>query len=123
MSKINKNGEINIQGLKVNTIIGTYAEERHNPQILLIDIKIIFDISEVIKTDKLEDTIDYFELTKSIKEKVESSHFALLEKLADFILKIIMKINKVEKAQVIIHKPQALAKFDAIVSVTANAER
>ncbi len=123
MTHIEKDIKINIKDIKVKTIIGVLDEERQNAQTLFIDVKIKFDASKSMNSDNIKDTIDYFELTKLIKSKVENSHFELLEKLLDFVLRAIMKINLVKEAKVTIHKPEALEKFGAVVSVSSKAKR
>ena len=118
--KRGQNMEINIKGLKVEAVIGVLATEKVKPQPLLIDIAIKFNAAKSVKSDNLEDTIDYFTLSKLVKEKVQNSNFQLLEKLADFILKEITAINLVKAASVTIHKPEALSQFGAVVSVTST---
>jgi D-erythro-7,8-dihydroneopterin triphosphate epimerase len=121
--KIDHNFKINITDLKVKTIIGALEEEKQNPQIIIINAIIQFDGVKSAKSDNIDDTVDYFEITKLIKEKVEQTKFELLEKLVDSILKIIMKFHLVTKAKVEIQKPQALAEFGAMVSLKASATR
>jgi FolB domain-containing protein len=123
MTKISKDIQIDIKGLRTQAIIGVYEEEKNNKQELLIDVNIIFDGANAMLSDDLKDTVDYFEISKEIKDKVENSSFELLEKLLDFVLKIIMKNDLVKEAQVTIHKPEALKNFGAIVSVTSNAKK
>ena len=117
---MNKDFKIKITNLKVRTIIGVFEEEKHNPQTLLIDIKIKFDGLKAAQTDNLKDTIDYFQISNLIKEKVESSHFQLLEKLVDFVLKIVMNLSLVKEVKVTIHKPKALESLGACVSISSK---
>jgi len=123
MTHINRDVEINITGLKVKTIIGVYEEEKNNPQTLFFDIKIKYDASKAMHSDNLEDAIDYFQISKLIKEKIANNHFELLEKLLDFTLKTIMKLSQVKELEVTIHKPEALKKFGADVSITTSAKK
>jgi FolB domain-containing protein len=123
MTQINKDIKITIKDLQVSTIIGVLKEERESPQELLIDAKIKFDASGAMKSDDLNDAIDYFKMAKLIQEKVQGSHFQLLEKLLDFLLRVIMKVNLVEEVKLTIYKPQALKKFGALVSVTGSAHK
>lgn len=119
MINFSKDNIIKIESLSVKTFIGLYPEEKLAPQELLIDLKIIFDANRAMASDDLLDTIDYFQIASLVKEKVEASNFLLLEKLAHFILEIVIKFNKVKAAEVTIYKPKALENFGALVSFSA----
>ncbi len=121
MTKISTDFTISITNLKIETIIGVLEEEKQNPQTIIIDAKITFDGSKSAKSDKIEDTIDYFQVTRLITENVQASSFELLEKLLDFIINIIMKFSLVKEAEVTIHKPKALESFGASLSISAKA--
>jgi dihydroneopterin aldolase len=123
MTAINHNVHIDIKGLEVKTVIGVFPEEKQMPQTLILDVKIKLDSSRAAKSDDLDDTIDYFRLTELIRDKVQFAHFNLLEKMMDFILKIIMKDSLIEEVEVTIHKPEALKRFGAVVSITSSAKR
>ena len=114
--------KIKIKNLRLRTIIGTNDWERTNRQDVIINIKMRIDGEKVAATDDIIDTVNYRELTKTIIREVEKSNFYLLEKLADFILKIIMEDTKVIKAKVEVDKPQAL-RFSDSVSVSISAKR
>ncbi|MFQ5354102.1 MAG: dihydroneopterin aldolase, partial [Thermodesulfobacteriota bacterium] len=59
---------------------------------------------------------------KNIIEAVEKSEFFLIEKLAGFILDIVMKAPGVRSATVEVDKPHAL-RFSSSVSVEVSAAR
>jgi FolB domain-containing protein len=108
---------INISDLEVVTIIGMLEEEKITPQRLIVNLQIKFDASDAAKSDNIDDTIDYFELTKIVKDFIENSRFELLEKLADQTLKIINQFSdKIIDSTIEIKKPEALKEFGAMVS-------
>jgi len=106
--------KIYITNLRLRTIIGINDWERDNEQDVIINITIDYDAARAAKSDKLSDTIDYKKVTKEIIKKTESSKFFLLEKLADTILKIVMKNPRINACSVRVDKPQALRFADSV---------
>jgi D-erythro-7,8-dihydroneopterin triphosphate epimerase len=113
---------IRIKNLKVNTIIGFNPEERINKQDVIINVEIEVDISEAIRSDDNQHIYNYKEVKKSLIALVEKSHFMLLEKLTDEILKLIMADSRVIRAKVEVDKPYALRYADS-VSIEIEAKR
>jgi D-erythro-7,8-dihydroneopterin triphosphate epimerase len=81
-----------------------------------------FDGSKAAQSDRIEDSVDYKELTKRIVGEVEQSSFQLIEALANHVLGIVMADERVRRAEVEIDKPGAL-RFAESVSVSCSAER
>lgn len=113
---------IRITNLKLRTIIGTNDWERECKQDVVINIKIDFDATKASETDDIKDTIDYKAITKRIIKEVESSSFYLLEKLAKYILDIVLEDPLVQEARVRVDKPLAL-RFADSVSVELGERR
>ena len=117
MKEINNYSIIKIEDLKIVTIIGLLEREKTTPQKLIINLEIRLDANKAAISDDINDTIDYFTLTKSVKEFIENSRFELLEKLADQTLKIINQFSdKIIDSTIEIKKPEALKEFGAMVS-------
>ncbi|MBN2104678.1 dihydroneopterin aldolase [bacterium] len=114
--------KIHIKNLRLQTVVGIQAWERKTKQDVVINIHFEFDGSEALKTDHIQDTIDYKSLKKRVIKQVEASQFYLLEKLASSILDIVMDDPKVVRASVEVDKPQAL-RFADSVSVECSEER
>jgi D-erythro-7,8-dihydroneopterin triphosphate epimerase len=113
---------ISIENLRLRTIIGINDWERREKQDVVISVELELDGDTGTTRDAIEDTLDYKRLTKNIVEEVEQSHFFLLEKLCDHILRIAMGDTRVKAARVRVHKPLAL-RFADSVSVERSAER
>ena len=113
---------IRIKNLRLRTVVGTNDWEREAPQDVIINIEMEYDGSKAAETDRLEDTVNYKAVKRRIIDAVEGSHFYLLEKLADRILKTVMEEKKVQRAFVEIDKPHAL-RFADSVSISSSAER
>ena len=105
---------IRITNLRLRTIIGANDWERDVRQDIILNISIEFDARKSRISDQLEDTIDYKNVTKAMREKVETSEYFLLERLADAVLEIIMADDRVQTAAVKIDKPGALRFADSV---------
>jgi len=108
--------KIRIKDLKLSIIIGINEEERIKKQKVLINVELKVDSKKAIKSDNINDTFDYKTLTKKIIQEVEPTEFFLLEKLADFILRLVTEDGRVLSAKVEVDKPGAL-HFARSVSV------
>lgn len=81
---------INIVDLEVFYQVGVTDEERAKPQRLLITVEMDFDFSSAIMTDRVEKTINYFEVAQELLKFGEKRSWKLLEKLAANIADHIM---------------------------------
>lgn len=81
---------INIVDLEVFYQIGVTDEERAKPQRLLITVEMELDFSAASLSDRVEKTINYFEVAQELLKFGENRSWKLLEKLvanlADHIL-------------------------------------
>ena len=105
---------VRIKNLKLRTIIGIQEWERTEKQDIIINIEYETNAEKAAKSDDINDTINYKTLNKKIIEKVESTSFFLLEKLASCILEIIMEDKRITRAKVEIDKPGALRFADSV---------
>jgi FolB domain-containing protein len=112
-----------IKDIRCRTIIGAYDSERTLKQDVLINLAVSYDASKVIKSDNLEDTLDYYLLSEEIVEKVESTNFFILEKLADFVLEIILSRDIAIEASVEVDKIAPLRHIAESVSITASRSK
>ena len=113
---------IKIKNLRIQTLVGINGWEREEKQDVVINAEIKFDGTKVSKTDDVNDTVNYRTITKRIIQIVEASNFFSLEKLADTVLKTIMKDKNVLKAKVEVDKPYAL-RFADSVSIVCEEEQ
>lgn len=109
--------KISLNAIKARTIIGTFPEERINPQPVIADVEIFCDLSRAGKSDELNDTVDYFELEERIHSIIENSQFKLLERLAHVIAQSILSDVRIFSCRVTLTKPCAL-KYSDPVSIT-----
>jgi len=100
--------KLRINGLLVRPIIGLYPEERINRQDVLVTVTLEADLRRAGKTDRLEDSIDYKALKKSILKLAEESQFFLIERFAQAVADLSLKDPRVRQVTVSVQKPGAL---------------
>jgi len=101
---------ISIVDLEVHYHVGVTDEERAQPQRLLITVEMDYDFSPASLSDRLEKTINYFEVAQELLKYGENRNWKLLEKLTANVADFIMSRFKPEGVTVEIKKfpiPQA----------------
>ncbi len=106
--------KIIITGLTVSAVIGTFPEERKQPQELIFDLTLYGDFSRAGKTDTLVGTVDYRKLEEQLLDMAEKSSFFLLEALAEKTAQLCLAFPEVKKAAVRITKPAAALRQEKI---------
>lgn len=107
-------GEIKIEGHKVECCIGVYLHEKTAKQPLLIDLDLTFDLKVCIKSDALQDTLDYDKVTQSCSDFANTHSYNLIEKLAFEMLEMLFKSFPFEKVKIRIYKPNALLSAQSV---------
>jgi D-erythro-7,8-dihydroneopterin triphosphate epimerase len=113
---------IRIKDIRLRTFIGVNDWERKRRQDVVINAELHVADPAAMRTDRIEDTLDYRTICHAIVAEVEGARFGLLERLVARVLERIMEDPRVLRASVEIDKPHAL-RFADSVSVTATAER
>ena len=99
---------IRLKAVRLRAVIGTESHEREAPRDLLADISFEYDASLAAATDALGCAVDYAAMHRDIAGAVAGTRFLLLERLAAFILEIVMRDPKVLAASIILEKPAVL---------------
>lgn len=81
---------LRIKGLRVQTVIGTSAEERSGPQAVLVDIDAAMDLRRAGTSDDLAGTVDYGELVSEVEALAEAGERRLLERLAQDVAELVL---------------------------------
>ena len=105
---------INIQNLRLRTLIGFNPEERVKKQDVVLNIEIKYGIDDEVLEDNVKGALDYKVITKSVIRHVEQGQFLLLEKLVSDVLAICSEHRCVRSARVTIDKPHALRFADSV---------
>lgn len=110
---------IRIKGLKAQTVIGIYPEERQAPRPLVLHIGIEY---ADVTSDRIEDVPDYAVIEQKIVESLRAQQFNLLETLADHVARLVLGDARVREVTVEIEKPGVMRHAD-MVSVVHHAKR
>ena len=106
--------KIIIKDLLVRGVVGIYDWERKIKQDILLNIVLEYDLRKAGETDKIEDTLNYKSLTKSIIKYVEDSDHYLVEALAKEIAKICVMDYNASQVTLRVEKPGALRFSDSV---------
>jgi len=113
--------EIDLRGIRAYGRHGANPGERDHPQAIDVDLRLRIDLSRARESDDLADTLDYAALHERIVAVVRDRSFALLEALADAIVRVVSEDARVRAVEVRVAKPRLLA--GATPSVTVRTER
>ena len=81
---------ISIVDLEVFYCIGVPEEERAKPQRLLVSLDMDYDFSTAATSDRIEKTINYFEVTQELLKFGDGRSWKLLEKLVGNIADMVL---------------------------------
>ena len=113
---------IRVKDLRLRTFIGIKEEEINNKQDVLINLTILYPAVDAVRDNDIEHALNYRTITKAIIGHVEGNRFALLERLTQEILDLVMAHDSVRYAEVEVDKPHAL-RFAESVSITLAGHR
>ena len=113
---------IRVKDLRLRTYIGIKEEEINNKQDVLINLTILYPAVDAVEVNDIEHALNYRTITKAIIAHVEGNRFALLERLTQEILDLVMSHESVRYAEVEVDKPHAL-RFAESVSITLAGHR
>jgi 7,8-dihydroneopterin aldolase/epimerase/oxygenase len=98
---------IELRGLRLRGHHGVFDHERADGQDFVVDLVLGLDTSAAARSDALADTVDYGALALSVAAVVGGEPVNLLETLADRIARACLRDDRVFRAEVTVHKPQA----------------
>lgn len=111
---------IEIEKLRLRTIIGVNDWERGNLQDVVISVGFSYNAQRAETTDRIEDTVNYKLLAKKIINEVEASKFNLIESLASHIYNIVKESGDLQNVLVKVEKPNALRFCDNVIAVKSD---
>ncbi|HEV7622543.1 MAG TPA: 2-amino-4-hydroxy-6-hydroxymethyldihydropteridine diphosphokinase [Amnibacterium sp.] len=115
-----------LTGLTVRAFHGVHPEEREQGQDFVVDIELVVPLGVAAATDDVRGTVHYGELARGIVAAVERDPVDLIETVADRVARLALADDRVERAIVTVHKPQApigVPFGDVAVRVDRTAER
>ena len=113
---------IRVKDLRLRTFIGINEDEIVNKQDVLINLTVLYPAQEAVRDNDIDHALNYRTITKAVIQHVEGNRFALLERLTQEILDLVMQNTTVRYAEVEVDKPHAL-RFAESVSITLAGRR
>ncbi len=95
---------IELKGIQAIGTIGVLPEEQERAQPFEVDITVESDLSKSGRTDSLNDTVNYAEVTEAIVTVVSNENHFLLERVAERIAEETLKIDRVEAVNITVKK-------------------
>lgn len=83
---------------------GVFPAERELGGRFTVDVELEGDLGEGAATDRLEDTINYVEAYEAVRAVVEGESCHLLEAVASRIADRLLRLDRVRRATVRVHK-------------------
>lgn len=95
---------IHITGLRLVTTVGVPEEERAAPQSVAVNVAITLSESFEGFDDRLERTVDYFEVSRRLREVAASSRRELIETLAEDLAAAVVAFDGVSEVTLEVEK-------------------
>lgn len=98
---------LSVVGLEAVGHHGVFDFERRDGQVFRVDLVLGLDTRPAAASDALADTVDYGALSAKVKSAIEHDPVDLIETLAQRIADLCLDDEKVQWAEVTLHKPDA----------------
>lgn len=107
--------EIFIRDLVIETLIGVLPHERITPQPVELDISLKTSIEVAARSEDLVDTLDYAAIAAGLASYVQSTHFQLIETLAEAIVQWLWVFSPaIDHVHLELRKPKALPQAKTV---------
>ncbi len=104
--------KIIINGLSFDMSVGIYDFEKARKQRIMIDLEIT--VNYKAPPESIEDALSYEKICNDIEGLCQSSHYDLLETLAEDIFKHCLSDNKILYSELAIYKPDIIKNTDSV---------
>lgn len=81
---------IEISGLRIDSVVGVYPHERHEPQPLELDVRMALDTEWAGESQRLMRTVDYAAISSQLAFLLQSCRFFLLETAAHALCRFLL---------------------------------
>lgn len=105
---------LEVRGIRAWAHVGADPGEQDIPQPLDIDVAVEMDLSAARSNDDLGGTLDYGTIYNIVQDVVRIERVALLERLGEIVLAVLMNDPRVTRARVELAKPR---RFDGATPV------
>lgn len=103
-----------IKGLTIQTTIGFFQWEKEIKQTLVIDVEMAWNTSKAAENDKLEETLDYADISTSIEIFANKNPVDLIETLAERMADYLRSTYSIPWLRLKIGKPGAVHNTETV---------
>jgi dihydroneopterin aldolase len=96
-----------LSGIEATGRHGARPGEKDDPQPFVIDLDLEVNVGE----DRIDATADYRDVTERVRAVVQGGSFDLIESIADAVARECLTFERVLRATVVIHKPNAASRL------------
>jgi dihydroneopterin aldolase len=96
-----------LTGIHVAGRHGARPGEKDEPQPFVIDL----DLEVEVGDDAIEGTADYRSVSERVQELVRDGSFDLIESMAGAIAQACLTFERIGRARVVVHKPNAASRL------------
>ncbi len=117
--------KISIKNLKLFAFHGVNPEEKENGQDFFLDVDYYVNITKACYSDRLEDTISYAAVVKTIRRVFTAQKYDLIERAAQVVCDALLdEYSEIYRVDLVLKKPNApvKAEFD-YMAVAISRER
>ncbi|MEE8465350.1 MAG: dihydroneopterin aldolase [Dehalococcoidia bacterium] len=122
-SPFHQSDRILLEGMRFYGFHGVNPEERALGQEYLVDIAVEMDLDRAGRSDRLEDTISYAHIYRTVREVMEGEPRNLLEAAAQSIADRVLEDFPVDSVSVRVKKPHPPIRGSIIESATVEIFR
>lgn len=91
---------IQVRGIRAYGYLGVLPEEQVLGQWFEVDLILWLDLSKAGNSDRLEDTCDYGNIVITVQKLLQTSHFKLIEAMAELIAQHTLSMYPLQQVQV-----------------------
>lgn len=104
-----------LSGIRSEGRHGARPGEQDEPQPFVIDLDLEVEVGE----DRITGTADYRLVTERVRAVVAEGSFDLIETMAEEVAKACIGFDRVMRATVVVHKPEAAERLGILGTATA----
>jgi dihydroneopterin aldolase len=112
-----------LKGVRAYGYTGLLPEENVLGQWFEVDVTLWVDFEAATKSDKISDTYDYRAAIGAIESIIQTSKFALIERLAGAICDRLLEDPKIEQLELRVTKHPPIPNFLGSVAVEVRRDR
>ncbi|WP_347351674.1 2-amino-4-hydroxy-6-hydroxymethyldihydropteridine diphosphokinase [Intrasporangium sp.] len=96
-----------LQGVSARGFHGVLETEKREGQTFVVDVTLELDLAPAGRSDDLSATVDYAQVAGEVVRRIAGPPFDLIERLASVIARDVLRRDRVDAVEVVVHKPEA----------------